>query len=106
MDIEQYIIGDRVTVDWAKGLRTRIVVITQPGEENKQFSKPQVSIEHEGNAKDWILNKMTMLNLKKKWGSKTEEWVGKKVRLEIQDIRGRDSVIGYPYDDPSEKDVI
>jgi len=96
----KYLTGDIVT----NGM---IVEIVDEGEFLDEtvspFGRPIFRITvrmPDGSLKVWTMNRTTRRNLREAWGDDTANWVGKKVRLEVQlrDVMGamRKVIFGYP----------
>lgn len=61
-----------------------------------------------GEEKLWTVNTTTLKRLSQTWGDDSEQWVGKRVRLEVakQIVRGefRDVIYGYPIEEEVEEE--
>jgi hypothetical protein len=59
----------------------------------------QVRVMHNNAAKTWTLNNKSRKNLGQSFGADSDGWIGKSVRLAIEQGQSGDMLIGYGLDD-------
>ena len=98
MDVTNLMLGDSVTVDVVKSSPTKALVILSGGVMKAMKDgnmKLSLLVEMDGRQLNWVPNKTTMKNLAEAFRSPLSEmWVGKKVTLFVENVKGRDAVIG------------
>lgn len=88
--------------DIVKNSPTKKLVILNGGEyvEGDYGERFQLECEIDGKKKIWSPNKDTLLNLMGEFGLYTELWIGKIVKLQTVKLRGKDAIIGIPFEVP------
>lgn len=84
-----------------KASKTRVAVVVDAGEYKKtQYGKQlAIGISLDKALKEWSINQQTAMNLVKAYGESTEDWLGKRVKLElVPNKNGQDSIVGFAMD--------
>jgi len=94
MNVKDYAAGNNVTVELVKQSSTKKLVILSEG--TVKDNKIVFLVEIDNKRKDWTPNKTTLKNLMDVWGEESTAYVAKTVGLDIENIQGREAVVGKP----------
>lgn len=91
-----------LNVDLVRNSLTRKCVIIDSGAyvegeyQGKTYTKLELSVEIDKKQKTWSPNKDSVKNISEEYGTDTELWVGRIIKLSIGKSNGKDTIIGMP----------
>jgi hypothetical protein len=99
MDTKKITESESVTIEMVNKSPTKALIMLSagamaPDKFNEGQQRFQCLAEIDGQQKLWRPNKTTLRNLQAKYGTESENWVGKKISLSIGSVEGKITVIG------------
>lgn len=90
-----------LTVKFAEESLTKEFVVLGEGsyEQTDYGEKLRVPVEIDGKQKIWTPNKDSVKNCRRVWGLDTKEWIGKRARVHIISVQGKDCLNVVPVED-------
>ena len=99
VDMTKYAKGQFINVEYVKSSTIKGAVFLTAGEVYKnKWGNDAVKFKvRVGNdIVEWTPNSTTVNNLNDAWGTDSEKWLTKVVRLEIEEKNDKEVVVGYP----------
>jgi hypothetical protein len=103
VDVTKAMESKYVNADLVRESPTKKAIIIDGGEyvhgthEGKEYEKLQITVEIDGKQKLYSPNRDSCKNLSSEYGRNTEKWVGMIVRLTIQKVSGKDTLVAFPF---------
>lgn len=102
VDATQAMEGKYVNADLVRASPSKKCVI-MPGakyEDGDYGAKLHLVVQLDGKEKTWSPNKDSVKNIAEEYGTDTDNWIGKVIKLSIGKINGKDTVNGMPIPMP------
>ena len=102
VDVTQAMEGKYVNADLVRASPSKKCVIVDEGryEDGDYGAKLHLNVEIDGKQKVWAPNKDSVKNIAEEYGTDSNKWVGKLIKLSIGKIQGKDTVNGIPIPIP------
>ena len=99
MDTKQLTESENIGVETVNLSLSKKLIILSSGAmvldmEGKQ--KFQLMVEIDGKQKLYKPNKTTLKAIQAAWGTESSAWIGKSLKLEIGNVKGKTAIIGSP----------
>jgi len=106
MDMKKFAESEYVTIDDVKTSETKTIVFINSGEEkNTDFGhKLKFMVEMDGKQKFFTPNKTSVQNLILGFGEDSNKLIGQVVKLDVEVIKGRESIIVHPIVSKKDKE--
>ncbi len=106
VDVTQAMEGDYLNADIVRNSPTKKCIIVDAGEyvDTEYGAKLQILVEIDKKQKKWKPNKDTVKNISEEYGTDSNDWVGKIIKLSNGKFNGKDTVNGMPM--PMPKTII
>lgn len=101
MDTTEFAEGEYLTPELVRNSPTKLgVVLNEASGEDSNFGKKLVClIELDKKKKKWTLNRDSIKNMQQ-LGTDSRYWVGKAVKFQVFTLKGKESIVGTPYEGP------
>lgn len=98
MDVTKYMQSENITVQLLKENPQRIIkILTEAKAVQTDYGiKLACEVDYNGNKKTWRLNRDTIKNLCEAYGTDSNLWIDKDIRLMLVSKGGKEFIIGYP----------
>lgn len=101
MDINEFLESEFLTCEYVRTSTTKKATILSSGtkelSQDGKTKKLQLLVEIDGKQKFWKLNKASLKNLKEKFGTDSNLYIGKVVGLSLQTLQGgKEGIVGTP----------
>lgn len=105
VEIKQFTESKFISVPVVKDSKNKILVIMGEGAivdnefQGRAYQCLQLPVELDLMQKMWQPSKDAMKSMKEAWGSNTIGWIGKKVRVSIMTLNGKEVIVAQPIYD-------